>query len=517
MAVRCDRCHASTATGTDLHAIQHGDPYLDDGPPPQLGLQLYFDDIAALKSALATDGHLQRLNALRRDGPTQQAMLVRRYPVPDPAFRTPLGELPCTYLVAYEGVAEDLPAWLAHYIADHPPIMARFPGIRQIEIYTCIDWCGGLPWPRVAHMQRNKVVFDSQSGADRCAQFAGAARDACGVPPVPAIHRADHAFSDGHYHGGPEGTVAMPVDPQIQALLDMGTGVPATNTLSVPEARAQYEGRVSTDGTARRCRCRDGAHASRGPAVTCACASTAPPDRARFRCWHSSMAAASCCAAWIRMTACAATCVPAPDASWSRSITAWRPSTSIPPASTIASSRRDGSPSTQPNWKAIADRLAVGGDSAGGNLAAAAALRIRDEGGPRLIGQLLIYPVTDYHTPGTPSYRENADGYGLTRDTMVWFWDHYLTDPSEAADPYVSPLRARDFSRLPPALVVTAEYDPLRDEGEYYAEKLRAAGTPAITSRWDGMNHGFFFWVGRVDKAGEAMAESCQWLRQIFQ
>jgi hypothetical protein len=138
------------------------DPYLDDGPPPQLGLQLYFDDIAALESALAADGHLQRLNALRRDGPTQQAMLVRRYPVPDSTFRTPPREQPCTYLVAYEGVAANLPIWLAHYIADHPPIMARFPGVRQIEIYTCIDWCGGLPWPRVAHMQRNKVVFDSQ-------------------------------------------------------------------------------------------------------------------------------------------------------------------------------------------------------------------------------------------------------------------------------------------------------------------------------------------------------------------
>ena len=133
-----------------------------------------------------------------------------------------------------------------------------------------------------------------------------------------------------------------------------------------------------------------------------------------------------------------------------------------------------------------------------------------------LVGQLLIYPVTDYHTPGTPSYRENADGYGLTRDTMVWFWDHYLSDASQAADPYASPLRARDFSSLPPALVVTAEYDPLRDEGEDYAEKLRAAGTPAVTSRWDGMNHGFFFWAGRVDKADAAMAESCRWLRRIF-
>ena len=79
-----------------------------------------------------------------------------------------------------------------------------------------------------------------------------------------------------------------------------------------------------------------------------------------------------------------------------------------------------------------ATRLAVAGDSAGGNLAAATALRIRDEAGPALCGQLLIYPVTDYHTPGTPSYRENAEGYGLTRDTMVWFWNHYLGDPADA-------------------------------------------------------------------------------------
>jgi hypothetical protein len=139
------------------------DPYLDDGPPPQLALQLYFGDIAALEAALAADGHLQRLQALRAEGATQQAMLVRRYAVPDPVFRTRPGQLPCTYLVAYEGQAEDLTAWLGHYIADHPPIMARFPGIRQIEIYTCMDWCGGLPWPRVAYMQRNKVVFDNQA------------------------------------------------------------------------------------------------------------------------------------------------------------------------------------------------------------------------------------------------------------------------------------------------------------------------------------------------------------------
>jgi hypothetical protein len=138
------------------------DPYLNDGAPPELALQLYFDDISALETALVTGGYLQQLASLGVEGATQQAMLVRRYPVPDPVFRTPVGERTCTYLVAYEGTADDLPAWLAHYVADHPPIMARFPAIRQIEIYTCIDWCGGLPWPRVAHMQRNKVVFDNR-------------------------------------------------------------------------------------------------------------------------------------------------------------------------------------------------------------------------------------------------------------------------------------------------------------------------------------------------------------------
>jgi hypothetical protein len=143
------------------------DPYLHDGTPPLLALQLYFDDIAVLEAALTSDGYLHglvsrdALPSLADAAATQQAMLVRRFGVPDPVFRTPPGEFPCTYLVAYEGEAEDLNAWHSHYIADHPPIMARFPGIRQVEVYTRIDWCGSLPWPRVEHMQRNKVVFDS--------------------------------------------------------------------------------------------------------------------------------------------------------------------------------------------------------------------------------------------------------------------------------------------------------------------------------------------------------------------
>ncbi len=161
-------------------------------------------------------------------------------------------------------------------------------------------------------------------------------------------------------------------------------------------------------------------------------------------------------------------------------------------------------------------RVLVAGDSAGGNLAAVTALRCRDEGGPALAGQLLIYPVTDYHTPGTPSYEENVEGYGLGRAGMEWFWNHYLADPSHAAHPHASPLRANNLAGLPPAYVTTAEYDPLRDEGEYYGKALQAAGVPTRIKRWDGVNHGFFFFVGIVDKSGAAMDEACAWVNEII-
>jgi acetyl esterase len=161
-------------------------------------------------------------------------------------------------------------------------------------------------------------------------------------------------------------------------------------------------------------------------------------------------------------------------------------------------------------------RVLVAGDSAGANLAAVTALRIRDEGGPRLLGQLLIYPVTDYYEPGTPSMVENAEGFGLTRAGMIWFWNHYLADASHGKHPHASPFRAADLAGLPPALVVTAEYDPLRDEGESYAERLLQAGVPTEMKRWDGMNHGFFFWPGVVDRAGDAMDEACEWVRSVL-
>lgn len=161
-------------------------------------------------------------------------------------------------------------------------------------------------------------------------------------------------------------------------------------------------------------------------------------------------------------------------------------------------------------------RLAVAGESSGGNLAAVTALRLRDEGGPALRGQLLIYPVADYHTPPTPSYIANADGYLLTRAMMVWFWGHYLSDAGEANHPHAAPLRAPDLSGLPAALVITAEFDPLRDEGERYAERLQQAGVPTQLARYDGMIHGFLLLSELFDEGRQAMEEAVLWLRQLF-
>jgi acetyl esterase len=139
-------------------------------------------------------------------------------------------------------------------------------------------------------------------------------------------------------------------------------------------------------------------------------------------------------------------------------------------------------------------RLAVAGDSAGGNLAAVVALMARDRNGPRLRHQLLVYPVTDV-SPGRdrhPSQTDNATGYFLTTSGMDWFRDNYLPDGEDGSHPYASPLVAGDVANLPPAFVVTAEYDPLRDEGEAYGAKLSAAGVPVETVRADGLFHGFF-------------------------
>ncbi|HLZ72939.1 MAG TPA: alpha/beta hydrolase [Dehalococcoidia bacterium] len=154
-----------------------------------------------------------------------------------------------------------------------------------------------------------------------------------------------------------------------------------------------------------------------------------------------------------------------------------------------------------------ASRLAVGGDSAGGNLAAVVALMAKERGGPRIAFQLLIYPVTD-HNYETASYSENAEGYLLSRDSMVWFWNHYLNTPAEGKNPIASPLQAADLAGLPPALVITAEFDPLRDEGEAYAKRLKAAGVRVTATRYDGMIHGFFGMFLQIDKAKLALDEA---------
>jgi acetyl esterase len=136
-------------------------------------------------------------------------------------------------------------------------------------------------------------------------------------------------------------------------------------------------------------------------------------------------------------------------------------------------------------------RIAVAGDSAGGNLSAVVSLMARERGGPALVHQALVYPVTDFSFE-TRSQIDNADGYLLTRSLMQWFLGHYFSGPTPRTDPRFAVLRAPDLRGLPPATVLTAEFDPLRDEGESYAARLRAAGVPAVLTRYDGMIHGFF-------------------------
>jgi len=135
------------------------------------------------------------------------------------------------------------------------------------------------------------------------------------------------------------------------------------------------------------------------------------------------------------------------------------------------------------------ERLTVGGESAGGNLAAVVALMARDRGGPELLLQLLGIPVCDL-TLSQPSVDQFAEGYLLRRAGMVDYVDHYLDDPAQARDPYASPLFAADLAGLPPALVMTMEFDPLRDEGEAYARRLLEAGVPTRLLRWAGQIHG---------------------------
>jgi acetyl esterase len=166
-------------------------------------------------------------------------------------------------------------------------------------------------------------------------------------------------------------------------------------------------------------------------------------------------------------------------------------------------------------WNGDPSHVAVAGESAGGNLATVACLKARFEGGRMPVAQLLIYPVTDSRM-NTASFREHADAKPLNAAMVPWFWHHYLENEAQGLEPYASPMQAPDLSGMPPAIVITAEIDPLRDEGEAYAKRLTMAGVPVQMTRYDGVTHEFFGLAGVVDNAKKAVKEAAQGLKRIF-
>ena len=161
-------------------------------------------------------------------------------------------------------------------------------------------------------------------------------------------------------------------------------------------------------------------------------------------------------------------------------------------------------------------RIAVGGDSAGGNLATVVAMMARDRGGPALKFQLLIYPVTDFTEHVTQSESEYGDGFFLDTKLMDWFADQYFATTADRQLPYGSPSKASDLRQLPPAMVITGECDPLRDQGEAYAEQLRHAGVPVVLKRYEGMIHPFVSLAGIVDAGRDAIKDSAVAVRQAL-
>jgi acetyl esterase/lipase len=161
-------------------------------------------------------------------------------------------------------------------------------------------------------------------------------------------------------------------------------------------------------------------------------------------------------------------------------------------------------------------RIAVGGDSSGGNLSAVVARRARDRQGPKLAAQILIYPVTDCDFD-TPSYRDAATGYGLTRDSMLWYWDQYLPDESNRVSPDASPLRAPDLTGLAPALLISCGLDPLASEGVAYAEALKSAGVRVEHHHEPDMIHGYIRMNGVVSRARKSWDDCARFLRREFQ
>jgi len=162
-------------------------------------------------------------------------------------------------------------------------------------------------------------------------------------------------------------------------------------------------------------------------------------------------------------------------------------------------------------------RIAVLGESAGGNLAAGLALLARDRKGPKLCGQILVNPALDWPEPGRPSIQEMGEGYGLTKGDLIWCYQQYMANESDKQNPYFLPMVSDNLSDLPPALIITAEYDLLRDEGVAYAERLNRAGVTAKVVCIEGVIHGFFLLTALVEPARQAMDIVSKALRGMFE
>lgn len=160
------------------------------------------------------------------------------------------------------------------------------------------------------------------------------------------------------------------------------------------------------------------------------------------------------------------------------------------------------------------EKIAVGGDSAGGNLATVATIIAKEKQAPNLVFQLLIYPSTGVGS--TKSYEENGEGYYLTKDLMAWFRKQYLNSPDDTNHPYCSPYLNEDASGLPSAFIMTAEYDPLRDDGKAYADKLKAAGVDVEYVDYAGMIHGFITMTNFIDKGKDALLDAANALKKAF-
>ncbi|WP_089938507.1 alpha/beta hydrolase [Candidatus Entotheonella palauensis] len=306
----------------------------------------------------------------------------------------------------------------------------------------------------------------------------------------------------------------MPLDPQAQSVLDVvaALNLPPNHTVSPAEARANAKMRPQAEGP-EVAKVEDRTIPGPGPEIPVRVYTPAGPGPFPILVWFHG-------GGWVvgdldsadgtaRQLTVGANCV---TVSVDYRLA---PETKFPGASDDCYAATVWAAQHAGELNGDASRLAVGGDSAGGNLAAAVSLMARDRQGPALAFQLLIYPVTDRNFT-TVSYIDNAEGYLLSKAGMEWYWDHYLSAPSEASNPYAAPLQAADLSGLPPALVVTAEYDPLCDEGEAYGARLKAAGTPTVCTRYDGMIHGFFGMWAALDKGKQAIDEASAALRKAF-